>query len=233
MSARKVTVVRYLFALSDHKVWAYIVREDPTVFDLKRLDGVECQDPSQAPGQMEGYLQQWKNAMSLNSQEFPQGHTYQGKSGQLPSLEGRSVCLLSDSSDPALVIEMTGILDELWQASAASRNQYEDIPWKQEDFQTFLDLQEQPFGPGLRLKDVKNDALVTVTSLNAKGWLGLKIYGSLDKGLTPALRQSSSAAKVMVPRQPSSVAKAIAPPPESPSTAPQRPEKQPSAESKP
>ena len=213
MNERKAKVVRYLFALSDHKVWAYIVRENPTEFELKPLDGAECQNPAKCPGQLEGYLHQWKNAMSLKCREEI---TCRGQTWQLPSLEGVSVCLLSDGSDPVMFFEMTGILDKLWRDSEAARVRYEDIPWKREDFQAFLDTRGQPFGGVQRVKAVKADALAA-----ADGRLELKVYGGLETEKKPA------------PSQPLPAAPAAAPRPESRSAAPLCSENRPPAERRP
>jgi len=181
MSGQQVT--RYLFALSDNKVWAYILREDPhhefpTYFELKPLGGMPCQDPGKCDGHMAGYLDQWKNAMGLMKQEE---RTSDGQIWQLPSLAGRSVCLLSDSSTRATLSEMTEYLDGLWLASEADRKAYKDNPWKREDFQEFLATQGQPFGEGRQIKAVKPDAITT-----NNGTLILKVYGEMVADKKPA-----------------------------------------------
>ncbi len=174
MSEQHVT--RYLFAMADNQVWAYIVREGaddglPPYFELKPLGGMPSQDPSKCAGHMEEYLDQWKNAMGLMMQAE---RTVQGRPWQLPSLAGRSICLLADSHTRATFSEMSGYLDELWSACTDKQQAYADIPWCYEDFQEFLHTAGQPFGAGRQIKAVKSETIST-----SNGTLLLKVYGTL------------------------------------------------------
>ena len=176
MSEQHVT--RYLFAMADNQVWAYIVREGsddglPPYFELKPLGGMPSQDPTKCAGHMEEYLDQWKNAMGLMMQAE---RRVQGRPWQLPSLAGRSICLLADSHTRATFSEMTGYLDELWSACADQRQAYTDVPWSYEDFQEFLSTAGQPFGAGRQIKAVKAETISTNS-----GTLLLRVYGTLKK----------------------------------------------------